>query len=217
MMAERNAITYASPNAPCDAASIERRVTARNPSCHPPLLAAALKRLARWIEGCSSTRKEGEVLADCVLGPTEEDVEPRDGNVHELGIELPNPFGLRDPAFVLAREEEVPHAVRAKVEVERSDPQKSLEKELGLRALPQPNDTEVSRETVQSAGVARTELHGALEGAARAEEVPVVVEPDAAERGVGCTQTLVELERPLRGLSRSYKVVPRARTVAEST
>ncbi len=34
---------------------------------------------------------------------------------------------------------------------------------------------------------------------------------------MGCTQVLVELERSLRGLSRSYEVVPRARTEAEET
>ena len=66
-------------------------------------------------------RQEGEPLADSVLGPAEEEVEEREVSVHELGIELPNALGLRDPALVLAQEEEVRDAARAKKEVERSD------------------------------------------------------------------------------------------------
>ena len=34
---------------------------------------------------------------------------------------------------------------------------------------------------------------------------------------MGCTQTLVELERPLRSLARSYEIVARASTETENT
>ena len=50
-----------------------------------------------------------------------------------------------------------------------------------------------------------------IEGVVENEDLEV------KEGGVGSTQVLVELERPLRGLSRSYEVVPRARTEADST
>ncbi len=70
-------------------------------------------------------RKLAAILSADVVGYSrlmaEDEVEERQVDVHELGIELPNALGLRDPALVLAQEEEVRDAARAKEEVERSD------------------------------------------------------------------------------------------------
>ena len=59
---------------------------------------------------------------------------------------------------------EVVYPAGAKADVERSDLQESLGKELRLRALPQPDEQEVIAQTSEGLRVARTELHGSLEG-----------------------------------------------------
>jgi hypothetical protein len=96
------------------------------------------------------------------------------------------------------------------VEVERSHPEKLLPEEFGLGSLPRSDEHQVSRETPQSPGIARTEFHSPLEGIARAGEVPVVLKEDEPEDCVGRTETLVERERPLSGVARSRVVVERA-------